>query len=178
MKTYLIADTHFNVDKIETYCQRPDNYTDLLTREWRNAVHDEDVVIHLGDVAIGTYAPWVKTLLRSLPGRKILVRGNHDRKHSTSWWQNNGFDFSCDGMIYQDSWLTHEPYESPNNLPIHTKRNIHGHLHNIWTGFGRIPKWWPRRQRLFAVEYTGYRPVEIQKFISHPKKYQAIPDEF
>src|SRR5579859_3947400 len=28
-------------------------------------------------------------------------------------------------------------------------------------------------QRLFAVEYTDYRPVEFNKFIAHPEKYQA-----
>ena len=105
MKTYIIADTHFNIDKIETYCQRPENYTDLICREWRNAVHESDTVIHLGDVAIGGYAVWVRGVLESLPGRKILIRGNHDRKHGNQWWQNNGFDFSCDGLLYQDSWL-------------------------------------------------------------------------
>jgi hypothetical protein len=28
-------------------------------------------------------------------------------------------------------------------------------------------------QRLFAVEYTDYRPVEFDKFIHRPDKYQA-----
>jgi hypothetical protein len=28
-------------------------------------------------------------------------------------------------------------------------------------------------QRLFAIEYTDYRPVEFNKFVSHPDKYQS-----
>jgi hypothetical protein len=28
-------------------------------------------------------------------------------------------------------------------------------------------------QRLLAIEYTGYTPVEFDKFVDHPKKYLA-----
>lgn len=170
MKTYLIADTHFNPDNIETYCQRPADFTRLLVREWANAVHPEDTIIHLGDVAIGNYGQFVGNMLNSLPGRKILVRGNHDRKHSNSWWMTNGFDFACDAMLFRNAWLTHEPSR---RWPPHAEYNIHGHLHNCWTGFGKFPRYWAAGQRLFAVEYTKYRPVEFEKFISHPDKFQA-----
>jgi len=65
--------------------------------------------------------------------------------------------------------------------------NIHGHLHNVWHGFhpndpkgedaekeltrrGKLKNEW---QRLFAVEYTNYMPVEFDKFVYHPEKYNA-----
>ena len=35
MKFYLISDTHFNHAKLETYCQRPANFTELLIKNWR-----------------------------------------------------------------------------------------------------------------------------------------------
>lgn len=182
MNFYLISDTHFNHANIATYCQRPKNFTSLLIRNWNNTVKNEDTVIHLGDVQIGQKSKWI---MPSLPGRKILIRGNHDRQNSCSWWMDHGFDFACDGLRFRNCWLTHEPDTSRAGG---CDLNIHGHLHNIWHGFlsperlrrdkallGADPTrqlkfpW----QRLFAVEYTNYMPVEFDKFVAHPLKYQA-----
>lgn len=182
MKVYLIADTHFNHQQIATYCQRPTDFTDRLIRNWNNTVTADDMVIHLGDVQIGKKAEWI---VRSLVGRKALVRGNHDDDKSTMWWMEHGFDFACDGMRFRGCWLSHRPSAS---LPDRCHLNIHGHLHNIWEGFAspdrmardrellgpdylrRLKNPW---QRLFAVEYTNYLPIEFDKFVSHPDKYQA-----
>lgn len=182
MKVYLISDTHFNHKNIATYCQRPADFTDIIIRNWNNIVRPEDTVIHLGDVQIGAKSEWI---IPALTGRKILVRGNHDREKSNTWWMEHGFDFACDGMRFRNVWLTHEPSTS---LADGTELNVHGHLHNIWHGFNspereerdrkllgtdykhRLKRPW---QRLFAVEYTDYRPVEFDKFVMHPEKYQA-----
>jgi calcineurin-like phosphoesterase family protein len=171
MSFYLISDTHFNHANIATYCDRPENFTEIILRNLRSTLTQDDTLIHLGDVFIGTKPSW----LGDWPGRKILVRGNHDRQRSVSWWMKNGFDFACDGMKFRTCWLTHEPDDS---LAKSCTLNIHGHLHNIWHGFHpddgkletRLHHEW---QRLFAVEYTNYMPVEFDKFVSHPKKYLA-----
>lgn len=183
MKFYLISDTHFNHGNIATYCDRPSNFTELLIRNWQRTVKEEDTVIHLGDVFIGRVEGW-KEIYTQLPGKKILVRGNHDRKRSVSWWADNGFDFACDSMMFRNIWLTHEPAHKL--LQEHLDNgvgNIHGHLHNIWHGFHKNDPttnhaWETKRlyhpwQRLFAVEYTNYHPVEFDKFVNHPDKYQA-----
>lgn len=182
MNVYLIADTHFNHKNIATYCQRPENFTELIIKRWNEVVKPEDTVIHLGDVQIGKKSEWI---MPALPGRKILVRGNHDRQQSCAWWMERGFAFACDGMKFRNMWLTHEPSTS---LADGCELNVHGHLHNIWHGFQapermerdkellgddykkRLKRPW---QRLFAIEYTDYRPVEFDKFVSHPDKYQA-----
>ena len=176
MNIYLISDTHFNHDNIATYCQRPADFTERLIHNWKHTVGADDTVIHLGDVAIGNRRA-VKDILAELPGRKILVRGNHDRAHSNTWWMEQGFAFACDGLKFRNCWLTHEPSTS---LADGAQLNIHGHLHNIWHGFApdgpsvlKIDKLKNPWQRLFAVEYTDYRPVEFNKFVNHPEKYQA-----
>lgn len=176
MNIYLISDTHFNHQNIATYCQRPSNFTEMIIKNWNNTVQSEDVVIHLGDVQIGQKSKWV---VPNLPGRKILIRGNHDREKSNTWWMENGFDFSCDGLKFRNCWLSHEPVQA---LPEDCLLNIHGHLHNIWHGFRpdrgakqtHLHNPW---QRLFAIEYTDYRPVEFDKFVNHPKKYLATGPE-
>ena len=130
MNFYLISDTHFNHAKIATYCDRPANFTDVLIRNWRNTIKQEDTIIHLGDVFIGPTIGWDE-IYESLPGNKILVRGNHDRNRSLGWWMSHGFGFACDG-ISRNCWLTHEPDTS---RASGCDLNIHGHLHNIWHGF-------------------------------------------
>lgn len=176
MKTFLISDTHLNHANIATYCDRPTNFTELILKRWHERVQQDDTVIHLGDVMIG---PRTDQMF-SLPGRKILVRGNHDRNKSCSWWMDNGFTFACDGFLFRNCWLTHEPATS---RPGGCELNIHGHLHNIWHGFapnagkeekamseGHLRNAW---QRLFAIEYTNYYPIEFDEFVSKPDKYQA-----
>lgn len=178
MKVFLISDTHFNHDNIKTYCDRPDDFTSRLVWNWGRRVQPADIIIHLGDVFMHKAEGW-RQIWPLLTGRKILVRGNHDRKRSCSWWMDNGFDFACDGLSFRNAWLSHEPAESK---PSWADLNIHGHLHNVWHGFGagegedqmRAVKtlryaW----QRLFAVEYTNYCPVEFDDFVMHPDRYQA-----
>jgi calcineurin-like phosphoesterase family protein len=179
MKTYIISDTHLNHTKIETYCDRPHDFTEKIVLNWLRTVTPQDLVIHIGDVFIGKAEGW-KAIYPTLPGRKILIRGNHDWHHNCKWWMENGFDFACDAMIFRHIWFTHKPAR---HLPIGTHLNIHGHLHNIWHGFhkgepetetttraGKLHNTW---QRLFSIEYTDYKPVELEHFIAHPDKYQA-----
>jgi len=178
MRILLIADTHFNHANIATYCDRPKNFTDTLIKTWNSRVTPDDVVIHLGDVAIGP-RQLVEFQIRSLNGRKILIRGNHDQRGSCSWWMEHGFDFACDSLIFRNCWLTHLPADK---LPEGCELNIHGHLHNIWgkkvpapnqEGYIVNTKLHNSWQRLFSVEYTNYCPIEFDEFISHPDKYQA-----
>lgn len=180
MNVYLIADTHFNHSNIKTYCDRPDDFTERIIRNWRRIVQPSDLVIHLGDVFIGSPAGW-KEIYPQLTGRKILVRGNHDH-HSVTWYMENGFDFACDRMEFRGCTLAHHPPFS--GQPNRDRLWIHGHLHNIWHGFhayGKGPEmeaWQTKRlrfpwQRLFAIEYTNYMPTNFDKFISHPDRYQA-----
>ncbi len=200
MKVYLISDTHLKHAKMETYCQRPPDFTERIHRNIMNTVKPEDTLIHLGDVGINKAEDW-EWMLHLWPGRNILIRGNHDRAKSCTWWMEHGFDFACDSMIFRQVLLTHEPANAiiksdghrpygalEEGLPDGCTLNVHGHLHNIWDGFhsperlerdkellGIDPtkqlkhKW----QRLFAVEYTNYMPIEFDKFISNPDKYKA-----
>lgn len=175
MKYFLVSDTHFKHENMRTYCDRPPDFTEQIIKNWHERVKPEDTVIHLGDVAIGGVACW-DWIIPSLPGKKILVRGNHDRQRSTSWWAGHGFDFACDGLRFRNCWLTHEPDTSRAGG---CDLNIHGHLHNIWHGFHPDDETTtPRKlnnpwQRLFAIEYTNYCPVEFDEFVMHPDKYQA-----
>lgn len=200
MNIYVISDTHFNHLKLSTHCKRPENFSELIVKRWNETVKPDDVVLHLGDVAIGPKR-YIRDLLSLLPGRKILIRGNHDRDKSCGWWMENGFSFACDSFILRSVLFTHEPanavIKSDGNrpydqleepLPFGSVLNVHGHLHNVWDGFIDEKRWARDKellgidfkkqlkypwQRLFALEYTDYRPVELNKFLAHPERYQA-----
>jgi calcineurin-like phosphoesterase family protein len=153
MREWIITDTHFDHDNIGVYCARPDGWMDQILRNWRAIVQPEDLVIHLGDVKVGNRHKLTE-LLYSLPGTKVLIRGNHDNE-SLTWYMRNGFVAAMDGMAYKQVTFSHRPL---NSLYDGTDINIHGHEHNS--------EWKPNKpfQRLLALEYVGYRPVAFDKF--------------
>ena len=41
---------------------------------------------------------WENDIFNKLPGRKVLVMGNHDKK-SARWYSEHGFDFVCNMFV-------------------------------------------------------------------------------
>lgn len=185
-KIWLISDTHLKHAKVATYCQRPEDFTEKIHNNIMSMVKPEDTGIHIGDVGIDKEEgpDGFMRLVRKWPGKWTLVRGNHDDK-SCGWYMDHGFAFACDATLFRGVWFTHHPWTDP--LPKGANVNVHGHLHNVWDGFlskdpsqrdefseaymaGRLPR---EYNRLFAVEYTDYKPVEMDKFVSKPDKFKA-----
>jgi calcineurin-like phosphoesterase family protein len=134
MRIWIIADTHFYHENIKRYQGRPDDFNEQIIRNWNKLVAYDDVVIHLGDVIFGLdKEKRLPSLMASLPGKKILCRGNHDPKQA-EWYMEHGFDFACDYFVYKDIAFSHAPLTP---LPPQTlvsdgrsvRWNIHGHLH-------------------------------------------------
>lgn len=169
-KTWLISDTHLYHDKMMELCGRPVDFGIQIRKNLKLLVSPQDTLIHLGDVIFYKY-PELKNILGDIPGRKILVRGNHDgKKHS--WYMRNGFDFSADLIMIDNIVFTHRPLET---FPTGATVNIHGHLHN--TGHHPQEEWWKPGERhlLFTLEHH-YKPIELQKFISmNMYKQKYIP---
>ena len=86
MALYVISDTHLslNADKSMTVFQGWDDYVQRLEKNWRLLVTAEDTVVIPGDVSWGIGLEQAKAdfaFLHDLPGRKLLLKGNHDY-----WW--------------------------------------------------------------------------------------------
>ena len=89
MSVFVIADLHLSTHEatnksMEVFGSRWSQYTERLEKNWRALVSPEDTVIIPGDIS------WALSLeeslsdmlfLDSLPGRKLLGKGNHD-----FWW--------------------------------------------------------------------------------------------
>jgi calcineurin-like phosphoesterase family protein len=155
-RTWLVTDTHFNHKMLEEMGHRPAGSTELLLTNWRKLVSDQDFVYHLGDVILGMNST-LKAILDSVPGRKFLVRGNHDYSSNT-WFMRNGFDFVAQGILHGGVWLSHAPAV---NLPSGAILNVHGHLHDS-THHGTD---FPDHCKLLSLEQVGYKPVLFDDFV-------------
>jgi calcineurin-like phosphoesterase family protein len=82
MTRFFTSDTHFGHKNIIKYSNRPFNdvqhMNEMLIKNWNDTVAPDDLVFHLGDVALGPWEDWDRVLTR-LNGYKVLVVGNHDR---------------------------------------------------------------------------------------------------
>lgn len=89
MALYTIADLHLSTldstnKSMEVFGSRWDSYTERLEKNWQRLVTENDTVVIPGDIS------WALSLeeatsdmkfIDSLPGKKILGKGNHD-----FWW--------------------------------------------------------------------------------------------
>lgn len=135
-KVWLISDTHFFHSNIIDYENRPfrkeDGSTDaekmneVMISNWNSVVGNDDKVFHLGDFVFGNKLK-ISEILKKLKGRKILIMGNHDRKHSVKAFLECGFEnVYKHSIIYNDVILSHKP------IDIHKLcyyKNVHGHVH-------------------------------------------------
>lgn len=104
MKLYAFSDFHLSGDPptkpMDIFGENWKNHREKIIESWTSTIQPEDAVIMAGDLSWATHLPDALNdlkMLGSLPGRKIIVRGNHDY-----WWDtvtkmkrmtNNAFEF-------------------------------------------------------------------------------------
>lgn len=87
MSLYTIADLHLcfsDPAKTMSIFAGWENYQERIGENWRNTVSDEDTVVIAGDVSWGMSLQQATAdfrFINELPGKKIIIKGNHDY-----WW--------------------------------------------------------------------------------------------
>ncbi len=86
MALFAIGDPHlsFRCDKPMTVFRGWDDYVSRLEENWRRLVTPEDTVVLPGDISWAMNMEDVEAdfaFLHSLPGQKLILKGNHDY-----WW--------------------------------------------------------------------------------------------
>ncbi len=89
MAIYAISDLHlsFNTDKSMDVFPGWYDYTNKIKQNWKSTVKNEDFVIIPGDISWAMRLSEAKKdfeFINNLPGKKILIKGNHDYWWSTS----------------------------------------------------------------------------------------------
>lgn len=96
-----------------------------LSDNFATDIQVDDIFIHLGDLCDPerTDVTKLKSIIQSIPGFKILCRGNHDTMDD-EYYVNLGFDVVTDVAKCHDIIFSHKPVKvNPDEI------NIHGHLH-------------------------------------------------
>jgi len=96
-----------------------------LSDNYAQDIQDDDIFIYLGDLCDpGVTDPRKLTaIVSSIPGRKILVKGNHDTQDDC-YYLEAGFDDVCDICVLGNLIFSHKPIiVAPDEI------NIHGHIH-------------------------------------------------
>lgn len=152
MKIFITADHHFHHKNIIEYCGRPfktvEEMDKRMIEKWNNKVTKDDLVIHLGDFALGTKEK-VKETREMLNGTIILIKGNHDRV-------SEGFIIVEDSIRIGNLVFSHRPI--PKNEISKGCINVHGHIHEKESISGIN----------VSVEKTDYEPIlldELEKKI-------------
>ena len=88
MAIYAISDLHlsFGIEEkpMDIFGEHWAGYMEKIEKNWKDIVTDEDTVLMAGDFSWATYLEDSKKdfeFLEKLPGKKILLKGNHDY-----WW--------------------------------------------------------------------------------------------
>lgn len=117
MPIYAIADLHLSFSQnkpMDIFGNNWENHAEKIKNNWLNKIKQSDYVIIPGDFSWAMYLEETKKdfdYLNNLPGKKILLRGNHDY-----WWntltkmnkfmQENKFD-NID-FLYNNSYLVED----------------------------------------------------------------------
>jgi calcineurin-like phosphoesterase family protein len=170
---HFTSDTHFGHTRIIELCNRPfatvEEMNAVLIDNWNSVVSDGDIVWHMGDAVMGSFAENVK-ILGQLNGQIHLVPGNHDRVSSAYHHRNAAaFDrfqqmYLDQGVVIHDEWETmshfdmcHYPFTDeryPELCPENVGQwLVHGHVHDEWQVNGR--------QINVGVDVWNYTPISF-----------------
>lgn len=166
LRTFFISDTHFGHANIIAFSKRP--FEDLahmrstLVQKWRETVQPDDYVFHLGDFAMGPINEETMASLYSLPGRKILVAGNHDELIIKRGFASQLFDQVVDVARMQLGGkkiiCSHYPWSEGcfrEDYALHGHEHANGpaRLRSLDVGVDNIKTWRPMS---FTEIYEGW----------------------
>lgn len=117
---WFISDLHFYHKNIIHLQDRPytsvEEMNETLIASWNNTVAKGDVVYIIGDFSFGKYDE-TKAIVEKLNGVKVLIRGNHDSRFTSSTFIKLGFNDVYDHVIIKLEGikvvLSHYPYNPP-----------------------------------------------------------------
>lgn len=149
---FVTADTHFfhsDLLGIDDFAPRPflnvESMNETIIKNWNQKVEENDIVYHLGDIALYFTKPAVKShqavleVLNQLHGHLVLVKGNHDSRalfkylaaHNYNYNGQPKFAFHDVGVLlkydHRQYYLTHYPMMLGIVKQI---INLHGHIHH------------------------------------------------
>lgn len=187
MANFYTSDHHFFHKNIIKLCNRPFNSLEEMHEKmianWNDTVMPDDTVYYLGDFSFGS-AEMSKRILNRLNGKKILIRGNHDKTSVTKLFGqiHKGVCLHVIDKVFIS--LSHYPYkdteqdrESYPEAPVKPSFSLamwllHGHVHNEWQVR-------PKDKMInVGVDVWDFKPVSeelIKKIIATMNRWESNP---
>ena len=181
---WFTSDTHFGHGNVIRYCNRPfkDKYEmdRTIIENWNSVVKPNDTVHHLGDVSFYS-ATKTTEIIQRLHGKKILIRGNHDK--GAAYYLRAGFvDYFISTprtpVKFEEFFLSHYPYfecythdDRRNKFADRMLREqgnhwlLCGHIHEIWKNKGRCIN--------VGVDQWNFTPVHIDEIRAYKEGLYA-----
>lgn len=114
---------HHNIQRFRHWVTCEEDNTAKLEEEYTRVITKRDTVFFLGDIVFDYVSCLI---LQSLPGRKILVAGNHEYDDNMMKLEHV-FDNVYGFHRYKGYWLSHCPIHP---AELRGRINIHGHVHD------------------------------------------------
>ena len=160
-KIFYIADTHFNHTGILSFDNRPfftvEDMDEAIISRWNDAVSIYDKVYILGDLSWHGMEKTIEILWR-LHGKKILIRGNHDKCNDRKFLSM--FETVKDYMEIKDGdrdvILCHYPIPFFKNH-YYGWYHLYGHVHSS-----------------FEYNMANRIKFEMEQLYSHPCKMYNV----
>lgn len=167
-KVLCATDWHLwtRIEKGKLKCKKRSDFEEVV-KNANEALTEDDLLIYLGDIVDGEFQDGdeLKSILKTIPGHKILVLGNNDI-FSTGFYKSCGFDYVVRSFVWNDIIFTHIPVKNDNQL------NVHGHIHNFKM------YWIPYTNQIDVAYLDGRKkPVDLLEVINSQKKYSKLIKE-
>lgn len=170
MTRFVVSDHHFNHENIIEYCNRPfdsvDEMNQHMIERWNSVVSEDDVIIHIGDVAFtggGSDSP--SEILENLNGQKMVIAGNHDESINPDEFPYPVVESTVIQYHGYRFWCTHRPEDVPDEW---TEWLIHGHVHNDQPFIE-----YQNNKINVSVERTKYTPLPLSQLVKGLKSMRG-----
>lgn len=154
------------IEKGKLKCKKRSDFEEVV-KNANEALSEDDLLIYLGDLVDGEFqdSDELKSILKTIPGHKILVLGNNDL-FSSSFYKSCGFDYVVESFVWSNIIFTHIPIKNDNQY------NIHGHIHNYKTYYIHYTN------QIDVAFLNGRKvPVDLLEVIASQKRYSKLIKE-
>ena len=172
MANWYTADLHFNHSNIIQHYSRPFGSAKEMDKELlrrMQCVDEDDDLWILGDFAFARNAEsrrYVAELYEAVPGRKHLVRGNHDHKSTLSLPWSSVQDLAEIKDNDQNLVLCHYPLLTWNRAR-YGALHLFGHVHDQFSGYAGALN--------VGVDCWDFRPLRLSKIQSQVRRLVSRP---
>lgn len=170
MANWYTADLHFNHANIIRHCKRPFESVEKMDHGILHRLQcvdrDDDLWI-LGDFAFARNAEsrrYVADLFEAIPGRKHLVRGNHDHKSTQNLPWASVQELVEIKDQNQNLVLCHYPLITWNKAR-HGALHLFGHVHNEFAGY--------RGALNVGVDCCDFKPLTLPDVCRRVRCFEA-----